>query len=294
MDRQSRRLLSKTAAFFFVCFMGSALLHGCSTATKETPYTVSTQPEPATQTEQSADSKPTEPNNSGIRAEHKPIPFEQVLKEEEQKKTQQKVYLGKSGKPKVPPALKQPETTPKAEPKKEEIAVKPDVVVKAPKPTPTTPDVSAEPVQFSIEELPITIADNWILKTDLSQCSLHSQTQTLDDGAGKTPITLILSATNWLLKTKSDIDLSYKNTGIDLDTGEHFDLETVVKDTNLEFTKQKEAMIAAFKQASTATFSIGFWPTWPVTEPRTFTISVSHFASAHQAWQSCNQMLTAR
>ena len=152
----------------------------------------------------------------------------------------------------------------------------------------------AAPLEFTLEQLPITIDGIWILKNDLSACSLHTQTRHVEDGAGKTPITLVLTPDNWTLYTKSDIDKSYTETGLYLDNGTHFDLETVVKETNIQFVKQRQSLIDSLQTANSMTVSLGFWPTWPMTETRSIIFSVQHFDRAYQAWQTCNQRLNAR
>ena len=316
MNMQLLRSFQRMAAASLVLLIGLPHLAGCASSPKAAQ--TQTPPQQATETAEPTPNPTSEPR-SQIKAEHKPIPFEQVLKEEEQRKaTKQKQTQAKTTKAKpkaTQPAVKKPKPEAKAEqeiaskktaPKPESVpesAPKPEPIIAKPKVEATTEVQQAETiksalptetVKFTLDQLPITIGENWVLKTDLSTCSLQTQTQSLDDGAGLTPITLILSKSSWLLKTKSDIDLSYSNTGIKLDNGAHFDLEKLTKETNIEFTSQRQAMVDALGQANIATLSVGFWPTWPVTAPKTLDIPVAQFNQAYQAWQNCNQMLSAR
>ena len=312
MNMQLLRSFQRMAAASLVLLIGLPHLAGCASSPKAAQ--TQTPPPQATKTAEPTPNPTSEPS-SQIKAEHKPIPFEQVLKEEEQRKaTKQKQTQAKTTKAKpkaTQPAVKKPKPEAKAEQEiaskktapKPESAPKPEPIIAKPKVEATTEVQQAETiksalptetVKFTLDQLPITIGENWVLKTDLSTCSLQTQTQSLDDGAGLTPVTLILSKSSWLLKTKSDIDLSYSNTGIKLDNGAHFDLEKLTKETNIEFTRQRQAMVDALGQANIATLSVGFWPTWPVTAPKTLDIPVAQFNQAYQAWQNCNQMLSAR
>ena len=154
-------------------------------------------------------------------------------------------------------------------------------------------DVAA-PLAFTLDELPITIENTWILKSTVDSCSLHTQTRSLDDGAGETPVSLVLTQDKWTLHTKSNIDDTYTGTGLDLDNGGHFDLEKVVKETNIEFVEQYQALIDALHSANSMTVALGFWPSWPVTEVKTTAFPVAHFELAYRAWQSCSQRINAR
>ncbi len=146
---------------------------------------------------------------------------------------------------------------------------------------------------FSLEQLPITVENTWIIRGEGQSCSLNTLTLKLDDGQGATPVSLSLSADSWWLRTQSDIDTSYSDTGLSLDNGQHFELENVVKDTSIQFVKQRQALTDALQDASSMTVSLGFWPTWPVTQARSIQFSVQHFPAAFAVWQLCNQRISA-
>ena len=146
---------------------------------------------------------------------------------------------------------------------------------------------------FSLEQLPITVENTWIIKGEGQSCSLNTLTLMLDDGQGVTPVSLSLSAGSWWLRTQSDIDTSYSDTGLSLDNGQHFELENVVKDTSIQFVTQRQALTDALQDASSMTVSLGFWPTWPVTQARSTQFSVQHFPAAYALWQICNQRISA-
>lgn len=116
----------------------------------------------------------------------------------------------------------------------------------------------------------------------------------MDDGQGGTRASLWLTANELTVQTESDIDLSYSGTGISIDSGRHFALESVQRRTNIAFSKQRSALLAAMKSGQTLELTLGFWPTWPVTQTYSARFPLQHFASAYAAWETCNTLLNQR
>lgn len=231
------------------------------------------------------------------------IPFEEVLKADQAKaqakaepkpipkKTPKPTAVAEKPKLKTAPPLRPPQ---KPKPKQPEIKA-PEIKAPQPVQLPELPELTdQDAIEFTLEQLPITIHDTWILESDLANCTLRTVPAKLDDGAGMTPISLQLTKDAWMINTKSDIDLSYTGTGLFLDNGAQMNLETLVKDTNIAITKQRQALTQAMKSATSVKVSLGFWPTWPVSEAKTINLPVTHFAQAHQAWEVCNQRISAR
>lgn len=149
-------------------------------------------------------------------------------------------------------------------------------------------------IRFSLDQLPLTIAGTWILKAGQDECSLQTVPVTMDDGAGKTPLFLTMNEAGWMINTKSDIDLTYPDTGLFFSNGTQIKLEELVKDTTISIQKQKQQLTAALQSASSVRVALGFWPSWPVTETRSQSITVAHFPQAYQAWETCNQRVRGR
>lgn len=160
---------------------------------------------------------------------------------------------------------------------------------------PTEPPAPAEPeVVVTLEALPLNIGGEWTLGASGDFCTLSTLPVRFDDGQGMSRLQLVFTPQNWLVKTQSDIDMSYSGTGLTVDEGRHFPLEQLVRDTDLMFTKDYAAMTEAFMAARRLDIALGFWPSWPVTETKTITISLQHFARAHRAWKSCQSLINAR
>jgi hypothetical protein len=206
-----------------------------------------------------------------------------------------------------------PELKPKAEPKPKP-APKPQPAPSKPvqpaEPLPVIPDpksISVEPisspeavapvekeVEVTLETLPLNIHNEWILAVSGDICTLSTPPVRFDDGHGMSRLQLVFTPQHWLVKTQSDIDMSYSGTGLTVDEGRHFPLEKLVRDSDLMFTRDYAAMTQAFMDAHSLRITLGFWPSWPVTETKTITLSLQHFARAHRAWKLCQSLIHAR
>jgi len=199
-------------------------------------------------------------------------------------------------KPTAPPPAPKPAPL-KPEPSKTQTTVpephKPATAAVAPAVEPATS--AAEVIAVDLNMLPLSIHGQWTLDRDESRCTLQSVIQPMDDGQGGTKISLWLTTSNEMrFVTESDIDLSYTGTGVTIDGGQHFELETVDHRTNPVFSKQRSALLSAMKNARTLELTLGFWPSWPVTHTYSASIPLQHFATAYAAWESCNALMHER
>ncbi|MBA56106.1 MAG: hypothetical protein CMK89_16770 [Pseudomonadales bacterium] len=265
-------------------------------------------------------SKPAEPEPAVVTAtetkpepyEYKAIPFEEVLKQDAEaasrQPAQKPVLPTGEDAPKYKPStpLRPPKETPPPAPEKptleaetkdlvvqaEEKPVEPETAI-APEPVATLPQIPT-PIEFTLDQLPITIGNSWVLSSNQDSCSLQTVPVTMNDGTGTTPLSLRLSKDSWIVETKSDIDMTYPDTGLFLSNGIHIPLESIVKDTKISISKQKQQLTNALKASDSVRVALGFWPTWPMTETQSQTISVANFPQALAAWETCNQKVSAR
>ena len=142
-------------------------------------------------------------------------------------------------------------------------------------------------IEVTLDALPITIHDQWVLSATADTCSLSTPPIRFDDGQGMSKLQLVLTTQHWLIKTQSDIDLSYSGAGLTVDDDKHFPLDRLVRDSDLMFTKEYAAITQAFIAGNSLRITLGFWPTWPITETKTITVPLQHFAAAQRAWKQC-------
>ena len=198
-------------------------------------------------------------------------------------------------------------TTPAAKPK--------PVKTPPPEPAPPAPIVAPEPelvetevvekevvekevvekeVEVTMESLPLTIQGEWVLSAMGDTCNLSTVPVRFDDGQGMSKLQLVFASDYWLVKTQSDIDLSYSGTGLRVDEETYFPIEQLVRESDLKFTKDYAAMTRAFMAGKNLRITLGFWPTWPVTETKTIDVPLQHFARAHRAWKQCLSLINGR
>jgi len=150
---------------------------------------------------------------------------------------------------------------------------------------------SVDDTVVTLEALPLTIADEWVLSATSDACNLMMLPVLFDDGQGTSKLQLVFNVDRWLIKTQSDIDLSYDGTGLWVDETTYFSLEQVARDSDLVFTKQYAAMTQRFLAGVELKVVLGFWPSWPVTETKTISVSLRNFRVAHDAWKKCQSLI---
>lgn len=222
-------------------------------------------PEPVTKPESAASKPRTKPTPTAVRPTPKP---EEV-----------------STRPTAPAAKPaQPAPTPQEQPP-------PDVVQSQP---PAPASAEAETITVALDEMPISIHDQWMVDRNVSQCILTSAPVHMDDGQGGTPVTFQLTPDSLHFRTRSKIDLSYTGTGIRVDDTPAFELETVDDGTNLQISRQREALLQRMRNGRSLQLTLGFWPSWPVTHTYAATLSLANFGTAMKTWETCNRLLNTQ
>jgi hypothetical protein len=120
-------------------------------------------------------------------------------------------------------------------------------------------------------------------------CLLESAPVTVHDGQLMTPVRILYNGTAFLATTQSNIDLSYPNVGLQVDSAAPVAIERVYKDTNVIFEHDARLIKAHFIRGSMARLSLGFWPTWPKGEAVDAEFSLIGFSRAHEEFLACEQ-----
>jgi hypothetical protein len=162
--------------------------------------------------------------------------------------------------------------------------------------TETKEPISPTPVLLnSLNDLPVLIGDKWSIDRSLSQdkssgCTLSYKAQAMEDGQGSTPVHLAIASDSLILKTKSNIDTSYPDSGVAVDDKPLIAIEKLFNPSAIIYQTHYEQIIEQMSAGEKAYFSIGFWPTWPITKTYTIDFELKDFTNAYQALQSCLQL----
>ena len=177
------------------------------------------------------------------------------------------------------------------------------VTVSVPAASKTAPVTQAKPLQIpapapapkvsvTLESLPLTI-NGWVIdRSPMADdtCSLSSKPVTIEDGAGGTPVRVVFGNDSVALETRSNIDLSYENSKLQI--GDIiFGFDSVRTETVALIAGSPSEMRKALNTAKMATVELGFWPSWPKTTTHQAQIPTSGFDVVESAWEKCNQLL---
>jgi len=150
---------------------------------------------------------------------------------------------------------------------------------------------------IELEKLPLAVNPNWTLDSGRDpvskkdRCFLRSTTQRIDDGQGGSNISLIVTADTLRVATRSSIDLSYKNTGLQVDSKAAFPLQGLFGETDVLFDKRVGEIKQQMLNGSSVTVTLGFWPTWPVTQAYSAHFPINGYATASAALATCDRLM---
>ena len=147
---------------------------------------------------------------------------------------------------------------------------------------------------LELEELPLTF-NLWTLDLaqtpSASECILRSRPVSMEDGQGSTTLTAQITDNAVIFKTRSMIDTSYENTGIQIDQGRQIPLEKLHTEESVIYSSGYGDVMDLMEQGKTLTVSLGFWPTWPVTQAYEAKIDLTNFDQALQSLKQCSLLL---
>ncbi|OUS29945.1 hypothetical protein A9Q99_07750 [Gammaproteobacteria bacterium 45_16_T64] len=148
-------------------------------------------------------------------------------------------------------------------------------------------------MEVTLDSLPMNIGA-WTLdrsSQSAQQCSLVSQKNAMPDGQGVTPIYLEITRNDAILFTKSNIDLSYPDSGLFIDQKKQASLGDLYTPTSVTFSAQYPSLINTLKNNANIEFRLGFWPSWPITQTYSTTLMTTNLPQALTALATCNNIL---
>lgn len=156
---------------------------------------------------------------------------------------------------------------------------------------------SAEAIPVvELEKLPLAVNSNWTLDagrdpvSKRNRCFLRSTTLRIEDGQGGSSISLIITADTLRIVTRSNVDLSYRNTGLQVDSNTAFPLQGLFGETDVLFDRRVSEITQQMRNGSSVTVTLGFWPTWPVTQAYSARFPISGYATASAALRTCDSL----
>jgi len=164
------------------------------------------------------------------------------------------------------------------------------MLTKPPAVTPDLPDVSK--LSFELEHLPMSFNGGWKLDKrpdpidGKERCLLYSPKLAMFDGYDKSRVQLQVSTSAVIVKAESNLDVSYPQQGLRVDSGGLFAFESQLLSEKSTYTKKP--VQAAMASGRRLTVALGFWPTWPVTKTQKLTVDLNEFSYAYRALRACD------
>lgn len=147
---------------------------------------------------------------------------------------------------------------------------------------------------ISLEDFPLQL-DNWkvSVKGDAASpiCMLTSTPEVIEDGHGGTTVSLQIAKGEITLLTGANIDSSYADTGLSVDSHEQHSIETIKDKTNLIYKKGFRSLIQQMRKGESLEVSLGFWPTWPITRSYQTEIDLERFKEAFLNLSRCSKFI---
>jgi len=142
----------------------------------------------------------------------------------------------------------------------------------------------------------LAIADdtlNWQLVlgedplTNRTSCLMISATRNIDDGQGRTPVSIIYNGRAFIATTESNIDLSYASLGLQVDNKKRHGIDRIFKRKNVVFEQHSAQIVDEFIAGLNGRLRLGFWPTWPKTQSFVADFDLRGFTRIYNEFRKC-------
>lgn len=152
-----------------------------------------------------------------------------------------------------------------------------------------SPDLQA--LDYDIEHLPRTLPGGWVLDirpdplSKQQRCLLYSPKAPIHDGYDDSSIQLQVTNDAVVIKSDSNLDSSYPDQGLQVDQGALVPFATTPLSERVTYTEKPIQL--AMASGSKLQVSLGFWPTWPMTQTQSTVVDLAGFHGAYAALKAC-------
>ena len=121
----------------------------------------------------------------------------------------------------------------------------------------------------------------------ITGCILETEDISLFDGYQETRLRLSVADGKLLVKTESNIDLSFSDVGLAVDGKNFIPADGVTDEKHVLFVSDTDAMFEQFIRGRTVTVHLRFWPTYPATQSYKARFSLMGFTRAYNNYKEC-------
>lgn len=109
------------------------------------------------------------------------------------------------------------------------------------------------------------------------------------DGYSETKVKLRLMTDGLLIKTNSNVDLSFEDVGLMVDHNDFIAADGVIDEKNVVFRSELDKIIIQFIKGLRVKLYMRYWPTYPATSNYQTTFSLLGFTKAYQEYKLCKK-----
>ena len=120
-------------------------------------------------------------------------------------------------------------------------------------------------------------------------CLMISKSNKMDDGQSKTAVYLIYNGRIFFARTKSNIDLSYPDLGLQIDNQPQHKISVLYKESSAAFTSNTVKMRDEFIKGLNARLTLAFWPSWPKTGSFESHFDLREFSDTYIRFLKCRK-----
>jgi len=120
-------------------------------------------------------------------------------------------------------------------------------------------------------------------------CVLESTKIDFYDGYDNTGLKLRFLNDGLYLVTKSNIDLSFNDVGVQVGKNKLLRADKVVNEQSVIVKNKLPTFFNQLRKAKTAKIQLRFWPSYPATKSYSEVVSLDGFIEAYEAYQACKQ-----
>lgn len=154
----------------------------------------------------------------------------------------------------------------------------------------------------SLDQIPFSLDNGWfinVVKIPLSTtqtCSLIYKKQGLFDGYKENNLIYYLTPTKLIIKSESNLDLTYPETGIYIeDKGEEIHVNSIVASLHPNIATSIISLNDFIETPpSNLLIKSGFWPSWPITETRTVSLPFKALEQMVTTFNICTSLLASQ
>ena len=140
--------------------------------------------------------------------------------------------------------------------------------------------------------LPVTYAGWSVADADHGRggCVLESEEISIFDGYQDTRLRLSVADGKVLVKTESNIDISFSDVGLSVDRRDFIPADAVVDERHVSFSSNTAAILEEFIRGHRVTVYLRFWPSYPATQRYEARFSLMGFTRAYNDYMACSVM----